>query len=107
MCKRSWLIGETLDIGSYRRSIKVEVPQDDGLGVEGAGSDLRGLTFIPEYRVYNRERELERQEREKKELQWEEELNSAMMGAEERLRRVPPSGKIINNQLISYVCITA
>ncbi|XP_014236308.1 serine/threonine-protein kinase 32A [Trichogramma pretiosum] len=36
------------------------------------------LAFIPEYRVYNRERELERQERERKERQWEEELNTAM-----------------------------
>jgi len=36
--------------------------------------------------VYNREREIERQEREKKEKQWEEELNTAMKGAEERLK---------------------
>lgn len=36
--------------------------------------------------MYNREREIERQEREKKEKQWEEELNTAMKGAEERLK---------------------
>lgn len=69
-----------------QRSIRVELPPDDGLAADGAGAELRGLAFIPEYRVYNRERELERQERERKERQWEEELNSAMMGAEERLR---------------------
>lgn len=55
---------------------------------EGAGSsvDTRRLAYIPEYPVYNREREIERQEREKKEKQWEEELNTAMKGAEERLK---------------------
>lgn len=36
--------------------------------------------------MYNREREIERQERERKEKQWEEELNTAMKGAEERLK---------------------
>ncbi|XP_076178835.1 serine/threonine-protein kinase 32A isoform X3 [Ptiloglossa arizonensis] len=72
-----------------QRSLKVEQTPDDTLGLaEGAGPsvDLRRLAFIPEYRVYNREREMERQERERKEKQWEEELNTAMMGAEERLK---------------------
>lgn len=49
-------------------------------------TDATRLAYIPEYRVYNREREMERIERERKEKQWEEELNTAMMGAEERLR---------------------
>lgn len=55
---------------------------------EGAGSslDARRLAFIPEYRIYNREREIERKERERKEKQWEEELNTAMKSAEERLK---------------------
>ncbi|XP_031839299.1 serine/threonine-protein kinase 32A [Nomia melanderi] len=72
-----------------QRSLKVEHPPEDGLGLaEGAGPsvDLRRLAFIPEYRVYNREREMERQERERKEKQWEEELNTAMLGAEQRLK---------------------
>ncbi|XP_012141673.1 serine/threonine-protein kinase 32A isoform X3 [Megachile rotundata] len=70
-----------------QRSLKIEHPQED-LVAEGAGPsvDLRRLAFIPEYRVYNREREMERQERERKEKQWEEELNTAMKGAEERLK---------------------
>lgn len=49
---------------------------------------MRRLAYIPEYRVYNREREIERLERERKEKQWEEELNTAMKGAEERLKYV-------------------
>ncbi|XP_048507177.1 serine/threonine-protein kinase 32A [Athalia rosae] len=72
-----------------QRSIRVDVPTaaaDDVIATDSTGAELRGLAFIPEYRVYNRERELERQEREEKERLWEEELNSAMMGAEERLR---------------------
>lgn len=40
--------------------------------------------------MYNREREIERQERERKEKQWEEELNTAMKGAEERLKYIFP-----------------
>lgn len=54
----------------------------------GSSVDTRRLAYIPEYRVYNREREIERQERERKEKQWEEELNTAMKGAEERLKYV-------------------
>lgn len=80
-------------LGSSRyscRSLKVDhLPEDTAVGLaEGAGPslDLRRLAFIPEYRVYNRERELERQERERKEKQWEEELNTAMKGVEERLK---------------------
>ena len=74
-----------------RRSLKVDHPPEDtavGLaeGAAGPSVDLRRLAFIPEYRVYNREREMERQEREKKEKQWEEDLNTAMKGAEERLK---------------------
>jgi len=63
------------------------VEEASGLA-EGAGSSVetRRLAYIPEYRVYNREREIERQERERKEKQWEEELNTAMRGAEEALR---------------------
>ncbi|XP_011869611.1 PREDICTED: serine/threonine-protein kinase 32B isoform X2 [Vollenhovia emeryi] len=70
-----------------QRSLRVE-PEDAGGFAEGAGSsvDTRRLAYIPEYRVYNREREIERQERERKEKQWEEELNTAMKGAEERLK---------------------
>lgn len=62
--------------------------EDAGGFAEGAGTsvDTRRLAYIPEYRVYNREREIERQERERKEKQWEEELNTAMKGAEERLK---------------------
>lgn len=71
-----------------QRSLRVELSAEDaGLFAEGAGSSIdRRLAYIPEYRVYNREREIERQEREKKEKQWEEELNTAMKGAEEALR---------------------
>ncbi|KOX70765.1 Serine/threonine-protein kinase 32B [Melipona quadrifasciata] len=74
-----------------QRSVKVDHPPEDtavGLaeGAAGPSVDLRRLAFIPEYRVYNREREMERQEREKKEKQWEEDLNTAMKGAEERLK---------------------
>ncbi|XP_018312528.1 serine/threonine-protein kinase 32A [Mycetomoellerius zeteki] len=73
-----------------QRSLRVEHSAEDAAGgfAEGAGSsvDTRRLAYIPEYRVYNREREIERQEREKKEKQWEEELNTAMKGAEERLK---------------------
>ncbi|XP_043267799.1 serine/threonine-protein kinase 32B [Venturia canescens] len=68
-----------------------QADQDQNLGNSGNGgglasTDVTRLAYIPEYRVYNREREMERIEREKKEKQWEEELNTAMMGAEERLR---------------------
>lgn len=76
------------------RSLKVDhLPEDTAIGLaEGAGPsvDFRRLAFIPEYRVYNREREMERQERERKEKQWEEDLNTAMKGAEERLKWVKP-----------------
>ncbi|XP_025153404.1 serine/threonine-protein kinase 32B isoform X2 [Harpegnathos saltator] len=72
-----------------QRSLRAEHSGEDAaLFVEGAGPSVetRRLAFIPEYRVYNREREIERQERERKEKQWEEELNTAMKGAEERLK---------------------
>ncbi|XP_015188537.1 PREDICTED: serine/threonine-protein kinase 32A isoform X1 [Polistes dominula] len=70
-----------------QRSIRAELTGDDALKcAEGNGMDLRRLAFIPEYRVYNREREIERLERERKEKQWEEELNTAMMGAEQTPR---------------------
>ncbi|CAD1474967.1 unnamed protein product, partial [Heterotrigona itama] len=74
-----------------QRSLKVDHPPEDTAvelaeGAAGPSVDLRRLAFIPEYRVYNREREMERQEREKKEKQWEEDLNTAMKGAEERLK---------------------
>jgi hypothetical protein len=67
--------------------VEYSVEEASGFG-EGAGSSVetRRLAYIPEYRVYNREREIERQERERKEKQWEEELNTAMRGAEEALR---------------------
>lgn len=74
---------------SRYRSLMVEHSVEDAGGfAEGAGSsvDTRRLAYIPEYRVYNREHEIERQERERKEKQWEEELNTAMKGAEERLK---------------------
>ncbi|XP_017875968.1 serine/threonine-protein kinase 32A isoform X2 [Ceratina calcarata] len=73
-----------------QRSLKVDhPPEDTAVGIaESAGPnvDFRRLAYIPEYRVYNREREMERQERERKEKQWEEDLNTAMKGAEERLK---------------------
>ncbi|KAH0956788.1 hypothetical protein HN011_009814 [Eciton burchellii] len=72
-----------------QRSLRVEYSVEEASGFgEGAGSSVetRRLAYIPEYRVYNREREIERQERERKEKQWEEELNTAMRGAEEALR---------------------
>jgi len=71
--------------------LRVELSAEEAGGfAEGAGSsvDTRRLAYIPEYRVYNREREIERQERERKERQWEEELNTAMKGAEERLKYI-------------------
>ncbi|XP_046835113.1 serine/threonine-protein kinase 32A isoform X1 [Vespa crabro] len=71
-----------------QRSIRAESTADDAVKfAEGDGMDLRRLAFIPEYRVYNREREMERLERERKEKQWEEELNTAMMGADETANR--------------------
>ncbi|CAK9800040.1 Serine/threonine-protein kinase 32B [Anthophora plagiata] len=77
-------------LNSKQRSLKVDhPPEETAIGlVDAAGPsmDLRRLAFIPEYRVYNREREMERQERERKEKQWEKELNTAMKGAEERLK---------------------
>ncbi|KAK2587148.1 hypothetical protein KPH14_002906 [Odynerus spinipes] len=70
-----------------QRSLRAELTADDALRfAEGDSVDLRRLAFIPEYRVYNREREMEKLERERKEKQWEEELNTAMMGAEETQR---------------------
>ncbi|XP_054005510.1 serine/threonine-protein kinase 32A [Hylaeus anthracinus] len=68
-----------------QRSLKIEQTSEDVVGL--------AEVFIPEYRVYNREREMERQERERKEKQWEEELNTAMMGAEERLKTNHKSGR--------------
>lgn len=83
-------VSRALDFSHYPcRSLKVEQTPEDALGLAdaaGPSGDLRRLAFIPEYRVYNREREMERQERERREKQWEEELNTAMMGAEERLK---------------------
>lgn len=73
------------------RSLRVDSGEDAALNIEGAGPSSpleRRLAFIPEYPVYNREHEIERQEKEKKEKQWEEELNTAMMGAEESLEYV-------------------
>ncbi|XP_012287724.1 serine/threonine-protein kinase 32B [Orussus abietinus] len=80
-----------------QRSLRVE-PEDPNAEAGGPGIDVRRLAFIPEYRVYNRERELERQERERKERQWEEELDTAMKGAEERLR-VKTQSKAPNRHL--------
>ncbi|XP_014220006.1 serine/threonine-protein kinase 32A [Copidosoma floridanum] len=61
-----------------------EQTQGAGVGSGGGGClDMqRRLAYIPEYRIYNRERELERLERERKEKLWEEELNTAMTRAE-------------------------
>lgn len=84
-------ITKAMSSTSRYRSLRVEYSGEDAGGfAEGAGSslDMRRLAYIPEYRVYNREREIERLEREKKERQWEEELNTAMKGAEERLKYV-------------------
>ncbi|XP_014474207.1 PREDICTED: serine/threonine-protein kinase 32A isoform X2 [Dinoponera quadriceps] len=69
-----------------QRSLRVEYSAEDAGLFAGPSDEARRLAFIPEYRVYNREREIERQERERKEKQWEEELNTAMKSAEERLR---------------------
>ncbi|XP_058797881.1 serine/threonine-protein kinase 32A [Phymastichus coffea] len=75
-----------------QRSLKAESLADES-PVAAAGAqhsvgdaaslaeEQRRLAFIPEYRVYNRERELERLERERKERLWEEELNTAMSQA--------------------------
>ncbi|KAK0165189.1 hypothetical protein PV328_003730 [Microctonus aethiopoides] len=49
-------------------------------------NDPTGLAFIPEYPIYNRERELEQRKREEKENEWEEELQIAMAKAEYKLR---------------------
>ncbi|KAG7201274.1 hypothetical protein KM043_004052 [Ampulex compressa] len=93
-----------------QRSLKVEHPPEDVPGfAEGAGPsvDTRRLAFIPEYRVYNREREMERQERERKEKQWEEELNTAMMGAEERLRINQQAQRAGNRLSVSTTSVKA
>ena len=82
MIRRSLRAGDTLQHQG-------EHDHNSGIGNDagfGAATDATRLAYIPEYRVYNREREMERIERERKEKQWEEELNTAMMGAEERLR---------------------
>lgn len=73
----------TLTTRSLRAESLADEPTQPG-GEPGLGGEQRGrgLTFIPEYRVYNRERELERLERERKEHLWEEELNTAMSQAE-------------------------
>lgn len=47
--------------------------------------DPTGLVFIPDFPVYNRERELEQRLREEKEKQWEEELRIAMAESEKKL----------------------
>lgn len=44
------------------------------------------LDLIPEYPIYNREREIEKKARELKEKKWEEELKIAMAEAEAKLR---------------------
>ncbi|CAK9806023.1 Serine/threonine-protein kinase 32B [Anthophora quadrimaculata] len=86
-----------------QRSLKVDhPPEETAIGlVDAAGPsmDLRRLAFIPEYRVYNREREMERQERERKEKQWEKELNTAMKGAEERLKTKQQPAQRSGNRL--------
>ncbi|XP_057340472.1 serine/threonine-protein kinase 32A isoform X1 [Microplitis mediator] len=53
--------------------------------------DPTGLVFIPDFPVYNRERELEQRLREEKEKQWEEELRIAMAESEKKLHlsRIP------------------
>lgn len=48
--------------------------------------DPTGLVFIPDFPVYNRERELEQRLREEKEKQWEEELRISMAESEKKLR---------------------
>ncbi|XP_011312359.1 serine/threonine-protein kinase 32A [Fopius arisanus] len=60
------------------------------------GIDSIKLAFIPEYLIYNREREIERREREMKEAEWEEELRRAMAHAETKLRETDVDRHRIN-----------
>ena len=69
------------------RSLEVKsLGQDVQTAEKCPGLEFRKLACIPEYLTFNREWQLEKLEREKKEKQWEEELNTAMMSAEEKLR---------------------
>lgn len=70
-----------------QRSLEVKSLTQDVLAAEkGPVQEYRKLACIPEYLNFNREWELERRERERKEKQWEEELNTAMKSADQRLR---------------------
>lgn len=70
-----------------QRSLEVKSLTQDVLAAEkGPAQEYRKLACIPEYLNFNREWELERRERDRKEKQWEEELNSAMRSADQRLR---------------------
>lgn len=75
----------SLSLSYVLRSLKAESLAEDPVQSSEAATtgdeQQRRLAFIPEYRVYNRERELERLERERKERQWEKELNTAMSQA--------------------------
>ncbi|OXU26471.1 hypothetical protein TSAR_009234 [Trichomalopsis sarcophagae] len=82
-----------------QRSLKAESLAEDPVQSSEAATtgeeQQRRLAFIPEYRVYNRERELERLERERKERQWERELNTAMSqastGEDDQQPQIDPS----------------
>lgn len=60
--------------------------QDVLAAEKGPVQEYRKLACIPEYLNFNREWELDKRERERKEKQWEEELNTAMRSADQRLR---------------------
>ncbi|XP_033209769.1 serine/threonine-protein kinase 32B isoform X3 [Belonocnema kinseyi] len=73
-----------------QRSLEVKSLAQDVLAAEGSPKSKK-LECIPEYLTFNREWELKRIEEERKEKQWEEELNNAMMNAEtheQRLSRI-------------------
>ncbi|XP_051157596.1 serine/threonine-protein kinase 32A [Leptopilina boulardi] len=70
-----------------QRSLEVKSLTQDVLAAEkGPVQEYRKLACIPEYLNFNREWELDKRERERKEKQWEEELNTAMRSADQRLR---------------------
>lgn len=67
-----------------QRSLKSQDISDDS-NYSNCSNYPIGLDLIPEYPIYNREREMENKLRELKEKQWEEELKISMAQAEAKL----------------------
>ncbi|KAF4520356.1 hypothetical protein B566_EDAN009879 [Ephemera danica] len=65
--------------------------QQLSLDLDGDLADPVLPSQIPEFRIYNRERELERRERERREAAWEQELLEAMNASESSSVLVQPA----------------